>query len=528
MSIKSLMSAVVVLRPELDLKQLDKEVRKAGGIMERDLEDAGERGGKKAGKEAGDGVASGVRKGTDAATKDLSAFGSKAGKMFSGMQSAGAKMSIGVTAPLLLIGKLSIDQAQEAEKAQKRQAAIWKAMGGEQSAAALQAEQQAIELGRQIAVDNDEISAVQAKAATFRELWADSATGVQTFNRTVAAAFDMQAAGFGDAEGNIVMLAKAISDPEMANALKRTGALTSAQADAITALAKANKPLEAQQALLIAIESQVKGTASEMVTDIDRATVEWQDMQEEIGKELVPVLTDVLSVVKDLMGWFKGLPDGTRHFIIMGGVIAGLVGPLLAVIGTVGKLGMSLVGLAGRWGAVGVAAGEAAAMQQAAAMGGVPVGGKPGKAGAIARGAGTAGALLAIPLAGQYLSNAQDPTSSEAQGLAGAWMNLSNFFTGNWGDIGHVPGVQWQGEQVPGMARGGLVDRAGLSWVGENGPELMDMPKGARVTPLDKVGGGVTFNAPVTIVANDPQQLFKELDRLSRRGGATIGTRRIP
>jgi len=34
------------------------------------------------------------------------------------------------------------------------------------------------------------------------------------------------------------------------------------------------------------------------------------------------------------------------------------------------------------------------------------------------------------------------------------------------------------------MAKGGVASMAGLSWVGEKGPELMSMPRGATVTPI--------------------------------------------
>jgi tape measure domain-containing protein len=44
--------------------------------------------------------------------------------------------------------------------------------------------------------------------------------------------------------------------------------------------------------------------------------------------------------------------------------------------------------------------------------------------------------------------------------------------------------------QAPHQAQGGHTIGAGWSWVGENGPELMHMDKGATVVPLDRVGGG--------------------------------------
>lgn len=50
-----------------------------------------------------------------------------------------------------------------------------------------------------------------------------------------------------------------------------------------------------------------------------------------------------------------------------------------------------------------------------------------------------------------------------------------------------IPGVPGP---IPGLATGGETRSPGAVWVGEKGPELLNLPKAARVTPLDKVGGG--------------------------------------
>ena len=42
---------------------------------------------------------------------------------------------------------------------------------------------------------------------------------------------------------------------------------------------------------------------------------------------------------------------------------------------------------------------------------------------------------------------------------------------------------------LPKLAEGGTITRAGRVLVGEKAPEILDLPAGARVTPLDKVGG---------------------------------------
>jgi hypothetical protein len=55
--------------------------------------------------------------------------------------------------------------------------------------------------------------------------------------------------------------------------------------------------------------------------------------------------------------------------------------------------------------------------------------------------------------------------------------------------FGPSPTAPAGGIQIgPHMAAGGTVTQAGLSWVGENGPELRYMPRGASVIPLPRAG----------------------------------------
>lgn|GEM_PF-3026929 len=51
--------------------------------------------------------------------------------------------------------------------------------------------------------------------------------------------------------------------------------------------------------------------------------------------------------------------------------------------------------------------------------------------------------------------------------------------------------------QPPGMASGGTVTSSGLALVGEEGPEILNLPRNAEVRPLDRAGGGI--NVSVTI-----------------------------
>lgn len=60
-----------------------------------------------------------------------------------------------------------------------------------------------------------------------------------------------------------------------------------------------------------------------------------------------------------------------------------------------------------------------------------------------------------------------------------------------------VPGVGGKGlniPQIPLLAEGGDIVQAGTVMVGEAGPELLSLPAGARVTPLDKVGAEIDYD----------------------------------
>lgn len=74
---------------------------------------------------------------------------------------------------------------------------------------------------------------------------------------------------------------------------------------------------------------------------------------------------------------------------------------------------------------------------------------------------------------------------------------------------------------IPGLATGGTVTRRGATLVGERGPELLDLPRGARVTPLG--GGGIT------VVVNVAGSVVSERDLVEsvRKGLQTYQRRNV-
>jgi len=128
----------------------------------------------------------------------------------------------------------------------------------------------------------DTVVATQAKLMTFAELakTADQAGGA--FDRATMAAIDMAAAGFGSAEGNAVQLGKALNDPiKGIKALTKSGiTFTEKQQQMITAMVETGKMGQAQNMVLKAIETQVKGTATATSTASGRITQSFNQIVE--------------------------------------------------------------------------------------------------------------------------------------------------------------------------------------------------------------------------------------------------------
>lgn len=78
------------------------------------------------------------------------------------------------------------------------------------------------------------------------------------------------------------------------------------------------------------------------------------------------------------------------------------------------------------------------------------------------------------------------PFKSAFNGIARAWNNTVgklSFEVPNW--VPGMGGKGWSAPTLPMLAKGGTALAAGWSLIGEEGPELLHMPRGASVVPLD-------------------------------------------
>lgn len=243
--------------------------------------------------------------------RESQTLGGKIGKLGSKITKYGKIAALGFAAAgagAAIVGKKLIDAGENASTSNARIENITKSMGlfGKQSDDVARrlvklAEKQAIATG----VDQNAIKATQAKLLTFKELAksADKAGGA--FDRANAAAVDMAAAGFGEAEMNAVQLGKALNDPVKGiTALTRSGiTFSQKQQDVIKKLVETGKAGKAQDLILKAIEQQVGGTAKATANATDRIKVAFSQVAERLGTRLLPYF-------EQFANWFikDGLP----------------------------------------------------------------------------------------------------------------------------------------------------------------------------------------------------------------------------
>lgn len=143
--------------------------------------------------------------------------------------------------------------------------------------------------------------------------------------------------------------------------------------------------------------------------------------------------------------------------------------------------------------------------------------------------------------AGAFFSGIGDNIKNGFKGAfnaVGGWWNNSvgklSWTVPNW--VPGLGGKKLSVPKIPALAEGGTVDTAGLAWVGEAGPELLRLPVGASVTPLNgrasagagnlaaasaarrgRRGGGVRDVTVNMAGSASPRQIAEELDWMGRR-----------
>ena len=186
----------------------------------------------------------------------------------------------------------SIARFKQAEVAQVTQAQLIRATGEAAGFTQPQLEAMAQSLDANSLASTQGAREAQNLLLTFNKIQGE------VFPRTLTAAQDLAASGFGTLEGNAIQLGKALQDPKTGiSALTRVGiTFSDSQKETIKNLQSQNKLFEAQGVILEALESQVGGAgkaqADTFAGSLDAMDQAWGNLQETTGE------------------WFLELTDG--------------------------------------------------------------------------------------------------------------------------------------------------------------------------------------------------------------------------
>lgn len=310
---------------ETELKQVRKEISAGAGNMtqlinrERQLEAA----------------TKGANAKLDAQAKRLASIRkieSRAGKISGAASSAGAAMSIGVTAPAMMFGQASMQAFLEAQDAIGQVNASLVSMGRQSEFTSAQLALMARGEMKKSLYDDDQILRdVTAQMLTFGNVQG------AMFGRAQAAAVDLSVKFKKDLGGSAIMVGKALQDPiKGVTALSKVGvSFSAAQKTMIKSMVAAGDKAGAQRLIMAELEKQVAGSA-EAARKANPGAVAKQDMddlQETVGGKLMPIWMKFLSQVGSLADKFNNASPAMQNFVVYAGIGVAVLGPLLLAIG---------------------------------------------------------------------------------------------------------------------------------------------------------------------------------------------------
>jgi len=242
----------------------------------------------------------GSAKGAQNAFKDAGLAGSKFGK---GLSTIGKSMAVGlggVAAGAAVIGKKSLDAAVEAQKVQKQVEQIIKRTGGAAGISAKQVDKLAESMMYKTGIDDEAIKTSMSYLLTAKGVRNEQGKGNQIFDRASMAALDLGKV-YGSTDAAAKALGKALTDPTKGvTALKRAGvSFTEAQKTQIKALQESGDLLGAQKIILGEVEGRVGGVAEKTATAGDKMKVAFGEVQEKIGKGLLPIAEKLATWISE-------------------------------------------------------------------------------------------------------------------------------------------------------------------------------------------------------------------------------------
>jgi len=262
------------------------------------------------------------------------------------VSNVGRNMSLGITAPLALMGASAVKAFDEQAKAIAQVEAGLKSTGDQVGFTSQQLQQMASDLQNKTIFGDEEIlKDATAQLLTFTNIAGDN------FARTQAVALDLATRLDGDLKSASIQLGKALNDP-IANltALSRSGIQFSAdQKEVIKSLTETGRLAEAQTIILDELEKQYGGSAEAAAAagmgPFTQLKNTLGDLSEEFGRLINDMLRPLIPRIQALVRSFTDLTDRQKQVAITIAAIAAAAGPMMMMVGALMKARTAMLAL---------------------------------------------------------------------------------------------------------------------------------------------------------------------------------------
>lgn len=374
---------------------------------------------------------------------DSRSIDTASGKIGSALQK-GAAVGGAALGTLAVAGLDAYKAFEEAEAQSRKLSAVLDNMGKLDAAPAV--EKLADQLLRVTGIDDEVIKGGQTILATFDAVAVSAGEVGGTFERATRVAVDMSSV-FGSVESASRTLGKALSDPEKAAALLRRSnvILNEEQQKTIQNFLAAGDAAGAQDVILQALEDRYAGTAEKSATETQKIATNFGELKENVGRLVADMVSALAGEGEDenmsLSSSILKVSDAVDDFAKSPSwvEIRGQIRSTSTLIGKIVGPVNDIVDAFQKW-------------------------------------------EKRNPTLADSIRMVVDPLSAVKtvlDGIGRAWDRAKGFF--NSDAPGSALDADWSGPWQGGRAQGGRSITAGLSWVGEQGPELIRVPSGSDI-----------------------------------------------
>ncbi len=228
---------------------------------------------------------------------EMRASGSRMGGILGGALKVGALAAVGGA---LLAGRFlkgAVEEAREAQVVTARTENVIRSMGLAGKVSATQIADLAGAISAKTGIDDEAIQAGQNLLLTFKNIASSAGESNGVFAQASRLMVDLSAGMGKDAKGAAIQLGKALNDPvKGVTALTRTGIqFTEQQKAQIAGFVETGQVAKAQAIILREVQAQFGGAAEAMATPADKARVAYDNLKEQIGTALLPVIDRLLN-----------------------------------------------------------------------------------------------------------------------------------------------------------------------------------------------------------------------------------------